>query len=757
MKFELRQSTRVVLLFVDIGLLVAFSRFAFGSWIPPIGNNGFWFYTALLSLLLGSRLVTPFYQKPVDVIAYAVSALIALFLVNDWLRWGTDEKLLFSIVIGYCGAVSVAAFIQIFAKDSIRESFQRLSNNLRVAVDVLGTPRVIYSLVIWFAIYTFHRTSPTELLWISVAWATTVAFSPLEALLRLAKKLLYQWRPGLIPPVVGEVVAYQNPHIVLLRQLRGVDSPFGTPLIIRDSHAPARVAIAVDLVGRDEGLLRRAIEIDAATHSAMAHDAIVGLPENVAVKIESRDVQCTDRRSATILAEFDSLVGIVAPETSIDRLFFEVIREKELEEGRLVETFIGDKAVTYQIVNGLTKEEIVQQKNTYGYARAQAQKIGAWNTDEQRFELVKWLPNLNAPVFLKIEDEMISAAESVGHFPRTCYPAHFKSLPELVSHNAAILGILGIGKSFLAFELVERILAEGIKVICLDLTDEYADELQEFCYDFSGDGLYAELEKITGPKGKAVVSKHVEEGGNKPAFASALDSYIERFIHNDLGKYLLVFNPSQYEVWRQDSKPFQNEASMASLSPTEIAQLFTESALKACQKLGKVEKGAARVCIVYEEAHSLVPEWNTVVNEGDKAAVNGTARAILQGRKFGLGCLLVSQRTANVTKTILNQCNTVFAMRTFDDTGKEFLSNYIGKDYAAVLPSLQERHAVFFGKASKCENPVLIRLNDRDAFKSTFRAVHPLPALSTKEPAAEIAEVASPQKKNLDFEDDIPF
>jgi len=129
----------------------------------------------------------------------------------------------------------------------------------------------------------------------------------------------------------------------------------------------------------------------------------------------------------------------------------------------------------------------------------------------------------------------------------------------------------------------------------------------------------------------------------------------------------------------------------------------------------------ARVCLVYEEAHSLIPEWNSVAAEGDKAATNGTARAILQGRKYGLGCLLITQRTANVTKTILNQCNTVFAMRTFDDTGKEFLSNYLGSEYASKLPSLKERQAVFFGRASSCENPVMIRLNDQGEFRRIFR------------------------------------
>ena len=89
-----------------------------------------------------------------------------------------------------------------------------------------------------------------------------------------------------------------------------------------------------------------------------------------------------------------------------------------------------------------------------------------------------------------------------------------------------------------------------------------------------------------------------------------------------------------------------------------------------------------------------------------------------------MGCLLISQRTANVTKTILNQCNTVFAFRTFDDTGMAFLENYLGSGYAHVLPELEERHVVFFGKASTCENPVLLRVNDRADFTERFRREH---------------------------------
>jgi len=278
----------------------------------------------------------------------------------------------------------------------------------------------------------------------------------------------------------------------------------------------------------------------------------------------------------------------------------------------------------------------------------------------------------------------------------------------------------------LSLELVERMIADGIKVICLDLTNQYATHLPEF---FAAPALAQERTDLqqVGEAGHNNFQQNVENGGSINQFREALDDRLRPFLTtNEIG-YLRIYNPASIEVWRQDSRLYPSGvASMATLSPSEITKIFTEVVLSIVQELGETEH--ARVCLVYEEAHSLVPEWSSAVAEGDKAATNGTARAILQGRKFGMGCLLITQRTANVTKTILNQCNTVFAMRTFDDTGREFLSNYIGRAYAEILPNLTERQAVFFGKASTCENPVLIRLNDQPDFRAVFRAAHPVPA-----------------------------
>jgi uncharacterized protein len=154
---------------------------------------------------------------------------------------------------------------------------------------------------------------------------------------------------------------------------------------------------------------------------------------------------------------------------------------------------------------------------------------------------------------------------------------------------------------------------------------------------------------------------------------------------------------------------------MRDLTVAELTRLISEVSLDLSKSKGLTDE--ARLLLVYEEAHSLVPEWNSVANDGDKSATNGTAKVILQGRKYGLGSFVITQRTANISKSILNQCNTIFALRVFDDTGKQFLENYIGSDYSNLLPTLEERHCVAIGKALKLKQPVILELNHKDSIQ----------------------------------------
>ncbi len=718
-----KQGTRSIVLIIYVLILFCANYLAFGRLLPPTTAKGLWFYSGLASILLGNLLVTPFFTKPVDAISYSVVAGIAVYSVNTWSDWMFFDKVLFIISLIFCFIVICVSFIAILTKDSTSKVGQQWSNTLRIISDAFGNQTVIFSLVIGFALIVFHRSSPKEMFVITLAWVLTVILKPEEFIFNLYERINKIWSIRFPSSVIGDIVAYQTPGIVLIRQRVPENIPFGTPLYLKDSHAPAQIGISIGYVGRDESLLLRTITFEVPKEIERRFDTLCKIiPDNTVARCDQLFNDKEVFSKIPILREMTNFVGIVATDTSIEHLYFEVIQEKEIEEGKLVEVSIKEKPVIYQVIDGLTKEEIVYQKNTFGYARAKARKIGIWDEDNKKFIPAKWIPKLNAPVILKSSSEYTPEVNAIGHFPGSNYPVLIKDINHFITHNTAILGILGIGKSMLAIELVERMIAENIKVICIDLTNQYANELSEYINVQEEEKIQKKIQDI-GVKGKEVCCQNVEEGGSVKQFASAIKDDLKKFILADRQYMLKIYNPSKFEVWRQVSKPYNQQASMASLTPPEITQIISEVALEIAQELGMTDR--ARICLVYEEAHSLVPEWNSVVAEGDKAATNGTARAILQGRKYGLGCLLITQRTANVTKTILNQCNTIFAMRTFDDTGKDFLSNYIGSDYAEILPSLQERHAVFFGKASSCDNPVLIRLNDRDVFKQIFREKYP--------------------------------
>ena len=80
----LTQPARLLILVLYIVGLLVVSKAALGSWFPPTTEKGIWFFSALAALLLGNLLVTPFFTKPADAIAYAVAAAIALLASNVW-------------------------------------------------------------------------------------------------------------------------------------------------------------------------------------------------------------------------------------------------------------------------------------------------------------------------------------------------------------------------------------------------------------------------------------------------------------------------------------------------------------------------------------------------------------------------------------------------------------------------------------------------------------------------------------------------
>lgn len=720
------QRARTTWLLIYIVALAGVNFGVTGTFLPPATAEGLWFYTAAVSLLLGDLVVNPYYVGPRDSLAFSVPAGIAVWLLQP----SSGPTGAWPIAaLSLCLVIAAASTAALLLSRSSSPRWAAVNSWLMQFSQTVGHPKVVMTALFLLAIAEYHMDAPGEVLLVGGTWAVLVGVQP-------ERPLYWSWQRLRTRKATsndfGTVVGYQTPGVMLIRQEVDIEVGFGALFLCRDSHGPVRLAMGLDYVGRDESLLLRCMEVtipSGALGMAKVSAQVLG-PDRVGWLDPKRH-----QFVAEVHAEAERLkrnfLGLVDENTDVEELRFDIIRDQSIEEGHLVEVGIRGRPVLYQVVNGLTREEVAHRRHKYGSARVDAVKIGVWNQMQGRFERQKWLPALNAPVFTASNPAEEPDIQIVGRFPGSAYPIKLRSVSDLVTHNTAILGILGIGKSMLAMELVERMLANGIKVVALDLTNQYATELEAW-HDAEADAESIKVIEEAGMQDRERFADNPEEGGSFPRLKHELARDLRRFMQSTESR-LKIYNPARFAATRQENEPrtfrddagaWHRSAPLWAVTPVQVTQVVAETILYLVQDS---MSDTARVCLVLEEAHSLVPEFSNVANDVDRNATNGTARAILQGRKYGFGCLLVTQRTANVTKTILNQCNSVFAMRTFDDTGKAFLANYLGSRYADMLPTLDEREAVFFGKGSSCENPVRVRLNDRDEFLTRFRAVFPPP------------------------------
>jgi len=109
--------------------------------------------------------------------------------------------------------------------------------------------------------------------------------------------------------------------------------------------------------------------------------------------------------------------------------------------------------------------------------------------------------------------------------------------------------------------------------------------------------------------------------------------------------------------------------------------------------------------IVMEEAHNYL-------NDNFK----GTASVIVQrivkeGRKYGIGAMIVSQRPSEINSTILSQCGTFVALRLANSTDRGHICGAITDNLeglTSMLPILRVGEAIVLGEAVKLPMRVLI-------------------------------------------------
>lgn len=116
------------------------------------------------------------------------------------------------------------------------------------------------------------------------------------------------------------------------------------------------------------------------------------------------------------------------------------------------------------------------------------------------------------------------------------------------------------------------------------------------------------------------------------------------------------------------------------------------------------------VVLVCEEAHRYVPDRGEAEYAAAQAAVRRIAR---EGRKYGIGLMLVSQRPADVESTVISQCGTWIVLRLTNAADQHHVSRFLPDGLSGmtkVLPNLAQQEAIFVGEGAAM--PARIRIRD---------------------------------------------
>ncbi len=325
----------------------------------------------------------------------------------------------------------------------------------------------------------------------------------------------------------------------------------------------------------------------------------------------------------------------------------------------------------------------------------------------------------------------------------------------LVQKHVCILAKTGSGKSYTAGVIIEELLDQNVPLLIIDPHGEYnsmkypndnidsdfgvkpkgyKDQIRALVPPISpfadrADGLLVldgvnltaeELIELTGlknPTAQALLYQALKELKDEDYTIRDIMDEVESIKHN--GKWTLLGALAKVE-----------ESGLFGDKPTDLKHLLQRGKAtiidlrgvdpayqdlivsRVCTKLfelrkrGEVEPGM----IVIEEAHNFIPERGF-----DRAVSTGILRTIAsEGRKFGLGLMVISQRPARVDKNVISQCNTQIILRVTNPNDINAIKNGVEGITAEMVEEIKRLppgHAMIV--SPELERPVIVRVRSR--------------------------------------------
>ena len=121
------------------------------------------------------------------------------------------------------------------------------------------------------------------------------------------------------------------------------------------------------------------------------------------------------------------------------------------------------------------------------------------------------------------------------------------------------------------------------------------------------------------------------------------------------------------------------------------------------------ERKNSPVLLICEEAHRYIPNSGEAQYESAQDAIRRIAK---EGRKYGMGLFLVSQRPSEVEATVLSQCNSWIVLRTSNESDRNHVKGILPdslQGLTEMLSGLRRQEAIFVGLAATLPSRIMVR------------------------------------------------
>jgi len=423
--------------------------------------------------------------------------------------------------------------------------------------------------------------------------------------------------------------------------------------------------------------------------------------------------------------------------------------EVEYEKRRVLAFVREVRRVNRSLTDDLEPEEVEQLKRLTGGNSFFRGKLTLLGDPLSNMELPRIPPEPGSPVFFASKETLRRVFGSdeegkihIGHLLTRPEIDVFIDVDSIVSRHLAVLAVTGGGKSNTVSVILEELLRKGGTVLVFDMHGEYTN----FDLEVGGAPAVKNISLALNPLrlnyyefrlfANVDDSAYVQDRYLRRAFKRAVEAHLNGEIESsqfwqELLKELRVM--AEDEAYKEDRKsitgvmnkvedmmelyselfdlqqsPIVEQLELGRLNVIDLSHVderiadivvshVLRNVLEARKRSVRGEENGLEfpLFIVLEEAHILA---SSTINTKSRYWISRIAR---EGRKFGLGLCLVTQRPKALDSNALSQANNMIILRLIEPGDQRHVqqaSESLSSELVEQLPSLNVGEALLMGR-----------------------------------------------------------